>query len=100
LLASYSESFPLALLEAAREKTPVIATNVGGIPHMLEDTGWVIPPKDAVAITDALQKAIKEKQAGTLETRGEDFYKHASENFSLEQLAEATKKMYKKIKQT
>lgn len=100
LLASYSESFPLALLEAAREQTPVIATNVGGIPHMLEDTGWIIPPKDANAITNALQEATQENQTGKLQQRGEDFHQHASHNFSLEQLAEATKKMYKKIKKT
>ncbi|KGX90983.1 glycosyltransferase family 4 protein [Pontibacillus marinus] len=100
LLASYSESFPLALLEAAREKTPVIATNVGGIPHMLEDTGWIIEPKDSQAITNALQEAIQEKEERTLTKRGEDFHNHASQNFSLEQLAEATKKMYKKIKKS
>jgi len=100
LLASYSESFPLALLEAAREKTPVIATNVGGIPHMIQETGWVIPPKDTSAITNALKEAIQEKQEGKLRKRGEDFHKHASQNFSLEQLAEATKKMYKKIKKS
>lgn len=97
LLASYSESFPLALLEAGREDTPVIATDVGGVQHMVKDYGWVVPIKDSGALKNAFAEAIEKKQQGELADLGRQFHTYASNNFSLEQLAEATKKMYKKF---
>ncbi|KGP74533.1 glycosyltransferase [Pontibacillus yanchengensis] len=100
LLASYSESFPLALLEAAREHTPVVATDVGGVRHMVQGTGWVVSTKSANELTDAFQKAIEKKKIGELSDLGETFYEHCSANFSLDQLADSTKKMYKKFLQT
>ncbi|QSS99804.1 glycosyltransferase [Pontibacillus sp. ALD_SL1] len=95
LLASYSESFPLALLEAGREDTPVIATDVGGVQHMVSDYGWVVPIKDSEALKSAFTRAINKKETGELAPMGRQFHEYASSNFSLEQLAEATEKMYK-----
>ncbi len=40
---------------------PVVATNVGGIPEVLEDgkTGYIVPPQDASALADGLVKLLK-----------------------------------------
>ena len=50
LLPSAQESFGLAALEAMACEVPVVASNVGGLPEIIEDgvTGFLCPP-DAVA---------------------------------------------------
>ncbi|OMP66623.1 glycosyltransferase family 4 protein [Domibacillus epiphyticus] len=95
LLASYSESFPLALLEAANERIPLISTDVGGVGELItpEETGWIIPAGDA----SALAAAIKEAMQADVKGMGEKLYEHASSNFSLDQLHQTTKEVYKKI---
>jgi len=52
VLASRSEGFPLATLEAMAAGVPVIATAVGGIPEQIDHlrTGILVPPNDHRAI--------------------------------------------------
>ncbi|OES44928.1 glycosyltransferase family 4 protein [Domibacillus iocasae] len=92
LLASYSESFPLALLEAANERIPLISTDVGGVGELIAEgeTGWIIPPGDAEALAEAIRQAMK----ADVKQMGEALYEHAASNFSLDQLHKATKDVY------
>lgn len=50
-LGSWSESSPNALLEAMALSRPVLATEVGGIPSLVQKdrTGWLVPPGDVRA---------------------------------------------------
>jgi N-acetyl-alpha-D-glucosaminyl L-malate synthase BshA len=80
LLPSAQESFGLAALEAMACEVPVVASNVGGLPEIIEDgvTGFVCPP-DAVSLmaergiallTDAaLHASIAGKAAEIVRTR-------------------------------
>ena len=40
--------------------TPVIATNVGGLPEMIDDgkTGIIVPPKDVDTLANAIQSYL------------------------------------------
>jgi glycogen(starch) synthase len=69
------ESFGYALVEAMALGVPLIATDCGGIPEIVEEgrSGWLVPPGDADALRNALLKrladrdvlkAAREKQAG------------------------------------
>jgi colanic acid/amylovoran biosynthesis glycosyltransferase len=53
---SVSEGIPVALMEALACELPVISTNITGIPELVihGKTGILIPPKDEVAIVDAI----------------------------------------------
>ncbi|AGX06512.1 glycosyltransferase group 1 family protein [Bacillus sp. NRRL B-14911] len=99
LLASYSESFPLVILEAARAHVPVISTDVGGVKDLISDPslGWIVPVKDASAIESAILAAAEEKDQRKLSKMGEKLYEKASALYSVKQLADQTLETYKKI---
>jgi N-acetyl-alpha-D-glucosaminyl L-malate synthase BshA len=54
LLPSAQESFGLAALEAMACEVPVVASNVGGLPEVIEDgvTGYLCPPDALDAMAD------------------------------------------------
>ena len=57
-----SESFGVAVIEASACRRPVIVSNVGGLPEVVEDgvTGYVVPPKDAEALSVKMISLLKE----------------------------------------
>jgi D-inositol-3-phosphate glycosyltransferase len=59
--ASDVESTPRTVLEAMAWETPVLATNVYGLPELIDDgeTGWLCAPRDVVALAEALDKALR-----------------------------------------
>jgi D-inositol-3-phosphate glycosyltransferase len=58
--ASDVESLPRTILEAMAWETPVLATNVFGIPELITDgeTGWLCEPNDLEALADGLERAV------------------------------------------
>jgi glycosyltransferase involved in cell wall biosynthesis len=60
-LASVREGLPNVLLEAMAMETPVIATQIAGIPRLVEDgtSGLLVPPSDPESLTDALRRLIR-----------------------------------------
>ncbi len=58
VLPSLSEAFGYTLIEAGLANVPVIATNVGGIPEVIDDAGILVPSKNGRAIADALRKLL------------------------------------------
>lgn len=99
VLTSYSESFPLVLLEGANQHLTSIATDVGDMSQLIVDDtyGWIIPIGDATALTRALEEAYEKWKNGELVEMGERLYTHASSHFSLRNLYENTYEAYKKV---
>jgi glycosyltransferase involved in cell wall biosynthesis len=59
-----SELLGLTLLESMAVGTPVVCTNVGGMPEYVEDgvTGFVVPPNDAAALRARLKRLLDEPE--------------------------------------
>jgi glycosyltransferase involved in cell wall biosynthesis len=97
VLPSLSEPFGITILEAMSQKIPVIATNVGGIPEIIEDedTGILVPPKEPLILAQAIERLITDEE---LRLRlGEEGYRRYKENFTLENMCIKTKTLYRMI---
>jgi glycosyltransferase involved in cell wall biosynthesis len=58
-LPSYREGCPNVVVEALASGRPVVATNVGGIPELMDETaGCLIPARDAQALAGALDQVL------------------------------------------
>jgi len=60
ILPSYTEGLPLVLIEALANGVPVVASNVGGIPELIEHrrTGLLFDPGDAEGLARAVSTLI------------------------------------------
>ena len=56
-----SESFGVAIIEASACEKPVVVSNMGGLPEVVEDgkTGFVVESKNPEMIVDAISKLIE-----------------------------------------
>lgn len=96
LLTSLSESFPLVLLESARAKTPVIATDVGGVSELIlnQSVGWKVRPGNVQEIMAAMEDAFLLYKRGMLALIGQKLQAHASIKFTVENFAENVYNVY------
>lgn len=63
VLPSYTEGLPNVILDAMMVGTPVVASNVGGIPELLQDgrAGILVPPGNPVALRNAIELILKDE---------------------------------------
>jgi len=64
VLPTYAEGLPIALLEGMAGGNAVLTTDVGAIPEVVDKkSGWVVPPGDVDALTDALREFSENPRA-------------------------------------
>lgn len=93
-LASRSEGLPLAILEAWAAGVPVVASQVGGVPELIEQgrTGLLVPAGDVAALLESLMRLIENPQlASALSAAGQQ---RVEESFSLHRMAVAYHQRY------
>ena len=94
VLPSYREALGLTILEAMALSRPIVASNVGGIPEMVEDgiTGLLVPPHDADALAAAVIRLLRDHPlADTLGRAGHDL---VHERFCIELMVAAVEQIY------
>ena len=64
VVPSRMESIPQVIKEAFFLKIPIIATNVGGIPELIEDgvNGLLVPPNEPEKLLHAINELLKDKE--------------------------------------
>jgi D-inositol-3-phosphate glycosyltransferase len=67
VMPSHYESFGMVALEAMACGTPVVASQVGGLPFLVRDgeTGFVVPGNDIQSLANRLMELIKDKDLRT-----------------------------------
>lgn len=94
VLPSIREAFGLVLLEAAIAGVPVIATNVGGIPEIIQSnkTGLLVEPENAKALENAI-KTLFQNPALAVSMMNEA-KSHAEIKFGAKMMAARTAEVY------
>lgn len=61
---SLADNMPISILEALASGVPVVSTNVGGVPFLVEHekTALLVPPGDAEAMADACLRILSDTQ--------------------------------------
>lgn len=66
LLSSRSEGTPMVLFEAMATRTPIVATEVGGVPEVLpRGTALLVPPERPEALAQAIQNVLDSPRHAT-----------------------------------
>jgi len=83
VLPSLHEGLPMSIIEAMMAGRPVIATEVGGVPELVDSkTGWLVKPGDPVALADAIRD-VMENPSG-IRSRGERAREKARSEFTFD----------------
>ena len=97
VLSSLSETFPYSLLEGAYVHCPAIASNVGGIPYLIqsEKTGLLFEAGDADAFADCILRLSQDP--GLRSNLAENLYEKARTEFSLERMKTDQEAIYRTL---
>ncbi|MEO5887719.1 MAG: glycosyltransferase family 4 protein [Anaerolineales bacterium] len=100
VMPSRSEGTPIALLEAAALRKPILATSVGGIPELLKDGDecLLVPPSDLPKFAAGIRKLIQDEDlAGRL---AENAHRRVLQDFTLNAQALSTIQSYNRAWQS
>ena len=88
------ESFSMVAAEAMAMRVPVIATNIGGLPEVIEDrkTGILVPQGDTNALLNALEYLIK--NSDMRKEMGEEGRKRVLKYFTIKENVRRTEEIF------
>lgn len=94
LSTSFWEGTPKAIVEAMLMAKPIIATEVGGVPELIENgvSGILIPCGDKEALVKAVDRLINDKALA--ERLGQSARQYAKGKFSLESMIKKIEELY------
>jgi glycosyltransferase involved in cell wall biosynthesis len=96
IMPSRSEAWGLAALEAMAHGVPVIASQIGGLPEIIEpgNGGWLVPAGDPAALARAITEAAM--NLDVLRTQGQKARERAR-LFSVDRMLEQTVAFYQRF---
>ena len=92
------EGFGIVFAEAQASELPVVSTNVGGIPEVVEDeeSGFLVPPETPDAVAAALDHVTGMSQTSRRKI-GAKGRANVKENFSLPTIADEWEQRYREL---
>lgn len=96
ILVSTKEGLSNTLLESLAAARPVIASYVGGNPEVVSpDVGMLVPPRDAVALANAVAQLVSDPTAATrMGVRGRE---RVRQEFSVDRMVNQTVALYESL---
>lgn len=93
VLPSYREGTPYVIMEAMAAGLPVVATNIAGIPEMIDEgeTGFLIPPGNPDALTACIRRIVDDPKLSS--SFGEAGARQ-SDAFSVERMVDEYRSLY------
>lgn len=95
LNCSLTESFCIALLEAASCGLFVVSTNVGGVPEVLPDDMVHLAEPSVAGLVDGLSRAIKGRVADAVDPN--EFHLRVKRMYSWQRVARDTARIYDRV---
>jgi glycosyltransferase involved in cell wall biosynthesis len=93
VIPSLMEASSLFLIESMACKRPVVATNVGGIPEILnEGCGVLVSPRDPLALSQAINQLIADQ--GLRDNLASKAYSTVRETLTWDKIAQQTENAY------
>jgi glycosyltransferase involved in cell wall biosynthesis len=92
----YEEPFGIVVLEYLASGIPVVASNVGGIPEIVDDAvGILVPPGDAEALAGAIERLLDDPDARL--RMGREGRRRVEERFTLSSHLDGLEALYRLI---
>ncbi len=100
VLPSAIDACSRVLLESMAMQKPLVATNAGGTPEIVQDgiTGFLVKPKDPSGMAKCIMKLLQNKSLS--EQYGKAGRKRVEEMFTIERNIEETEKVYLELLDT
>jgi glycosyltransferase involved in cell wall biosynthesis len=97
VVPSHTENIPFAAIEALLSGVPVVTTNVGGLPDLVQEgvSGRLVPPRNPRAIADAIVDSLQNRaEAQRLTLAG---HKMTRDLFDVDRTAREVAEIYAKL---
>ena len=93
----WPEAFGLTLVEAMAAGTPVVATQIGAIPEIVQHGvhGWLFPPDDLASMTQGIATLLRD--SATAKKFGTQAQARVREAFSLKRMAAQVEAVYREV---
>lgn len=97
VLSSIAEGIPMTILEAMSARTPIVATRVGGIPEVVEDSkeGFLVDKSNAAALAQGLLNYINHPEL--IAEHGENARAKVLNKFNEKHMVQAYLEQYKTL---
>jgi L-malate glycosyltransferase len=97
VMSSVTEGLGTSLLDAMACRRPIVATQTGGIPEIVEDgvNGLLAAPRDAASLAAAIVRALNDE--GLRQRMSDAGFARVRERFTVERMVEQTSAVYARV---